>query len=90
MQRYNVRNGFEREASRNSFRGRENPSYLLNPYVVHRAGFMRIVFAGARLDDPRNTVNLSLRVSWEIGKRLDVRNRLLCGLRLNLSRWRKA
>ena len=83
--RHNVFDVFDQEASRYVFGGLENHVYLLDPYIVHRAAlmdnsgwrtFVRLTFTETYLDDPVNTVNLSLHIPQDAPARLEVRNRL--------------
>ena len=83
--RHNVFDVFEREAAGTVLSGLPLHVYLLDPYVVHRASvlrndswrtFVRVTFAETYLEDPVNTVNLSLRIPQQAAERIEVRNRL--------------
>lgn len=62
-----------------------NRVYLIDPYVVHRAQlakvgcwrtFARITFSDIELEDPANTINLSLASAQDYPDRIEVRDRL--------------
>ena len=84
--RHNVFDTLQEQAREECvFEGLPEHVYLIDPYVVHRAApmpkagwraFVRITFAETYLDDPVNTVNLSLRVPESAGARIEVRDRL--------------
>jgi hypothetical protein len=76
----------ERQAiEMNAFGTLENHIYLIDPYVVHRSPvliesghrcFFRMTFTETELEDPNNTVNLSIQADTPYEDRLEVRNRL--------------
>lgn len=84
--RHNVFNEFARQArEENALGGLDGHIYLIDPYVVHRSPvlkretvrtFVRVTFTETELEDPVNTVNLSLPGSQDYARRIDVRDRL--------------
>jgi hypothetical protein len=83
--RHNIFAELEKQAAEtNAVAGLASHVYLIDPYVVHRspqvraAGWRavcRVTFTETELEDPVNTVNLSLPLAQAYASRLDARNR---------------
>lgn len=84
--RHNVFDELAHQArSENAFAGLPEHIYLIDPYVVHRSPVLatdvvrsvfRLTFTETELEDPVNTVNLSLPHAGGYRARTDVRDRL--------------
>lgn len=84
--RHNVFEEITKQAQEaNAYAGYNQHIYLIDPYVVHRSPVMktegyrtivRVTITTTELDDPVNTINLSLDCNQNYPERIDVRNRL--------------
>ena len=84
--RHNIFDEIARQAREsNAFAGLAGHVHLIDPYVVHRSpvlyelgwrSFVRITFTKTELEDPANTVNLSLLGVGNYPPRIEARDRL--------------